>query len=149
MGAITHTFPDVQALSADPHPTLAALARALADGTLDLGPGADRAHAARQLAELPGLDPTTITRIRMRALADPDVLIVDRALRDGLRGLGPADDRQDIAARAEHWRPWRSYATHHLWALADGPPEDASPQAGRLRVGRTRPDRTQPTGCGS
>jgi AraC family transcriptional regulator of adaptative response / DNA-3-methyladenine glycosylase II len=33
------------------------------------------------------------------------------------------------AARAERWRPWRSYALHHLWAVASGPLGDPAPPA--------------------
>jgi AraC family transcriptional regulator of adaptative response / DNA-3-methyladenine glycosylase II len=48
----------------------------------------------------------------MRALGDPDVLpLGDLGVRHGLARLGI--DAGDGAAR---WRPWRSYATHLLWA---------------------------------
>ena len=50
----------------------------------------------------------------MRALSDPDVFLpgdagVARALRQLTGSL----------AAAERWRPWRSYATHHLWAALE------------------------------
>jgi AraC family transcriptional regulator, regulatory protein of adaptative response / DNA-3-methyladenine glycosylase II len=33
-----------------------------------------------------------------------------------LRGIGPwTADYAQLRARAEHWAPWRSYATHYLW----------------------------------
>jgi AraC family transcriptional regulator of adaptative response / DNA-3-methyladenine glycosylase II len=31
-------------------------------------------------------------------------------------GLGLDGDPKAATARAESWRPWRSYALHHLWA---------------------------------
>jgi AraC family transcriptional regulator of adaptative response / DNA-3-methyladenine glycosylase II len=53
----------------------------------------------------------------MRALGDPDVFLPsDVGVRNGLRRLGAADGPRDAAAIAERWRPWRSYALHHLWS---------------------------------
>ena len=102
-------------LSPERRRTLLALTRALADGTIELDPGADRDRVQHQLLELPGIDPSMVAHIRMRALGDPDVFVSDvdvrRALRR-LRGTGTAPVASD------RWRPWRSYATQHLWALA-------------------------------
>jgi AraC family transcriptional regulator of adaptative response / DNA-3-methyladenine glycosylase II len=48
----------------------------------------------------------------MRALADPDVLLVsDLGVRASARALGIA-----LHGGRADWAPWRSYATHHLWA---------------------------------
>ncbi|MFH8618938.1 bifunctional transcriptional activator/DNA repair enzyme AdaA [Streptomyces sp. NPDC017979] len=89
---------------------LRALAAALADGTLGLDAGVDRDEAERRLLALPGLDAWHAGSIRMHALGDPDVLPADdAALAAGVRRAGAgATDR-------EHWRPWRTYAVHHLW----------------------------------
>jgi AraC family transcriptional regulator of adaptative response / DNA-3-methyladenine glycosylase II len=58
-----------------------------------------------------GIGPWTVAYVRMRGLGDPDVLVAgDLGLRRALQALGLS------AARAQAWRPWRSYATHHLWA---------------------------------
>jgi AraC family transcriptional regulator of adaptative response / DNA-3-methyladenine glycosylase II len=47
-------------------------------------------------------------------MADPDVWLPgDLALRKSLTALGSTD-----ADAATRWRPWRSYAVLHLWALA-------------------------------
>ena len=52
--------------------------------------------------------------VGLRGLADPDVWLPgDLALRRSLAALGSSDT--DAATR---WRPWRSYAVLHLWALA-------------------------------
>ena len=53
----------------------------------------------------------------MRALGDPDVFLpTDIGVRNALRALG-ADSTPSAATRAaERWRPWRTYALHHLWA---------------------------------
>lgn len=90
-----------------------AVARAVASGDLDLHPGADRAAARERLLAIRGIGPWTADYVRMRALGDPDVLldtdlVLCRVLaREGL-------DR----TRTERWRPWRSYASLHLWRVA-------------------------------
>ncbi|MBO1900800.1 DNA-3-methyladenine glycosylase 2 family protein [Leucobacter weissii] len=92
--------------------TLRDVARALATG-LDLGPGADRGHARAELAALRGIGPWSVELIAMRALGDPDAFPAgDLILR---RALGARTDRE-TRSLAEAWRPFRGYATQHLWA---------------------------------
>jgi AraC family transcriptional regulator of adaptative response / DNA-3-methyladenine glycosylase II len=95
---------------------LCGIARAVADGRLDLARlrrcPPEEAHAA--LLELPGIGPWTASYVRMRALGDRDAfpaedLGVIRAM--AARGVA----RGAIIAAAERWRPWRGYATLHLW----------------------------------
>ncbi len=124
--AVTHLFPSASAVAAlDPTilpmpraraRALVGLAAALAAG-LDLGPGADRDEAETALLALPGIGRWTARYVRMRALADPDVLLVeDLAVRRvaATLGLPPAE----LTRAGESWRPWRSYATGLLWARA-------------------------------
>ncbi|MFF0741658.1 DNA-3-methyladenine glycosylase 2 family protein [Streptomyces sp. NPDC004111] len=96
-GTLDLLFPLPHALTAEPD--AGPLAAALADGTVRLDAGADRAEAARALAAVPGVDARAVALIRMRALGDPDVALPG----------GPDD---------EQWRPWRSYATRHLTTAA-------------------------------
>jgi AraC family transcriptional regulator of adaptative response / DNA-3-methyladenine glycosylase II len=99
--------------------TLRALARRLADGDLDLGPGADPAEARAGLLDVPGIGPWTAEYVALRALGDRDAFPVrDVGIRRGARALGLPDAVAALAARAERWRPWRGYAAHHLWAAA-------------------------------
>ncbi|MFN2518565.1 MAG: AlkA N-terminal domain-containing protein [Jatrophihabitantaceae bacterium] len=92
--------------------TLHCLARALTDGALTLNPGADRASERAALLTLPGVGPWTADHLRMRALADPDVLLAgDLGVSRSASALGVT-----LADGRGHWAPWRSYATHHLWA---------------------------------
>jgi AraC family transcriptional regulator of adaptative response / DNA-3-methyladenine glycosylase II len=124
VGTLTHAFPRAEALAeADlsaigltgaRRRTVHTLAAALADGTVALNPGADRDEARRQLLALPGIGPWTAALVGLRGLADPDVWLPgDLALRRSLAVLGSSD-----AEAADRWRPWRSYAVMHLWALA-------------------------------
>ncbi|WP_304543137.1 AlkA N-terminal domain-containing protein [Blastococcus sp. TF02-9] len=124
VGSLTHAFPRPTALAdADlsavgltgaRRRTVHALAAALADGDIALDPGADREEAGRALLAVPGIGPWTAALVAMRGLADPDVWLPgDLALRRSLTALGSTDDEA-----ATRWRPWRSYAVMHLWALA-------------------------------
>lgn len=81
-------------------------------GRLILEAGADPARTVEQLVALPGIGPWTAQYIAMRALRWPDAFPRDDlVLRKRLGGMS--------ASRAESesstWRPWRSYATLHLW----------------------------------
>ena len=63
------------------------------------------------LGAVPGIGPWTIGYVLMRGLGDPDVFLAsDLGVRAGLARLGIT------ATHADAWRPWRSYALHHLWA---------------------------------
>jgi AraC family transcriptional regulator of adaptative response / DNA-3-methyladenine glycosylase II len=96
--------------------TLVALAGALADGAIRLDAGADREQAADALGAIKGIGPWTVSYIRMRALGDPDAFLPgDLALRRALQRFGSAALDPDSVAEA--WRPYRSYAMLHLWAL--------------------------------
>jgi AraC family transcriptional regulator, regulatory protein of adaptative response / DNA-3-methyladenine glycosylase II len=96
--------------------TIRALAVAVAAGKVDLEPGADRDEAVARLTELPGIGAWTAGYVAMRAIGDPDVFLpTDLAARRGARALGLPDTPTELAAHAERWRPWRSYALIRLW----------------------------------
>ncbi|CAG0972260.1 putative bifunctional transcriptional activator/DNA repair enzyme AlkA [Burkholderiales bacterium] len=89
-----------------------ALASAVAAGEIDLQPGADLGVTMAALQDLPGIGPWTAQYIALRALAWPDAWPKgDIALR---KALGVRTDRE-AQTMAEAWRPWRGYATMHLW----------------------------------
>lgn len=93
------------------------VARALVAGRLSLAPHVDPQQTIEKLVELPGIGPWTAHYVAMRALRWPDAFPTgDLGLR---RALGDIDAKA-IAARAEVWRPWRSYAALHLWCGAAG-----------------------------
>jgi AraC family transcriptional regulator of adaptative response / DNA-3-methyladenine glycosylase II len=124
-GGLTHLFPCCEALVDPAHlampvarqQTVLRLARALADGEVDLAPGADRQRARAQLAQIKGIGPWAVETIAMRALGDPDAFLATDL---GVLQLAPTiglPSGAALLARAERWRPWRAYAVQHLWAL--------------------------------
>ena len=124
---LTHLFPQAEVIAeADlstlgvpqtRRATLRALARAVADGRLTLDPGADRVATYRDLMRVPGIGDWTAGYIVMRALGDPDTFLPgDLGIKKAGKGLGLGSSAHAISEQAAAWRPWRSYATHQLWA---------------------------------
>ncbi|MFF2810839.1 AlkA N-terminal domain-containing protein [Streptomyces sp. NPDC058000] len=121
-GTLTHLFPRAAELARAPltgldlppsrAAALRALAAALTTRDVVLDAGTDRDRAERALRALPGIGPWTAGYLRMRALGDPDVLLGEPP-----SGTAPA-----------LWSPWRSYATHYLWAA-----DSAAPTASAAR----------------
>ncbi len=124
---LTHLFPHAASIAdadlarlgvpATRRATLRAVARAVADGTLPLDPGADRTETYQQLVQLPGIGEWTAGYIVMRALGDPDTFLPsDLGIKKAVARLGIGSNARAISDHAAAWRPWRSYATHQLWA---------------------------------
>jgi AraC family transcriptional regulator of adaptative response / DNA-3-methyladenine glycosylase II len=91
---------------------LIALARAVAEGEVKLGPGVDVEATIERLKRLPGIGDWTAQYIAMRALRWPDAFPhSDLGLR---KALGETSSKR-ILEIAESWRPWRAYALMHLW----------------------------------
>ncbi|HSK25137.1 MAG TPA: AlkA N-terminal domain-containing protein [Egicoccus sp.] len=129
-GGLTRLFPTPASLAAaDPAllrlpaaraRALLELARALADGDVDLGPGADRDAARTGLAALPGLGPWTVEVVLMRGLGDPDAFLPgDLGVKLAAERLGLPASPAALTAHAQAWRPWRAYAVQYLWASGD------------------------------
>ncbi|HYY10072.1 MAG TPA: DNA-3-methyladenine glycosylase, partial [Kineosporiaceae bacterium] len=96
--------------------------RALADGEVDLTPGADRQAGLRTLAALPGIGPWTVGTVAMRALGDGDAFLAgDLGVRLAAGRLGLPTAPGALTRAAERWRPYRAYAVQHLWATGDHP----------------------------
>ncbi len=124
--ALTHRFPDMAHLAAvDPDRlplprrrarTLVTMAEALAGGELELDVGTDAEEVRWTLRTLPGIGPWTADYIAVRGLGHPDVMLSgDLGVRHALAGLGLAHTPGAVDELARSWRPWRSYATLHLW----------------------------------
>ena len=123
-GGLSHLFPPSAAIAAvDPatlrlplgrRGTILRLAGELADGTIDLGAGADWDRARHQLQAIPGIGPWTVETIVMRALGDPDAFL------PGDLGVRTASAQLGLPVSAsERWRPWRAYAVQYLWSTLD------------------------------
>jgi AraC family transcriptional regulator of adaptative response / DNA-3-methyladenine glycosylase II len=98
------------------------LAEALATNEIDLGAGADRDKAQRQLLALPGVGPWTVSYIAMRALRDPDAYLPsDLGIRKALEKLGQDASPAGAIKLAERWRPYRAAASQHLWGILTKP----------------------------
>jgi 3-methyladenine DNA glycosylase/8-oxoguanine DNA glycosylase len=94
--------------------TVVAIAEAVADGTLSLGPTRtpDFAEVRQRMLALPGVGPWTTDLVALRALRDPDVFVPgDLVLRKALGGVTATW----AAELAQAWRPHRSLAVLHLW----------------------------------
>lgn len=127
-GGLTHVFPSVAdlagldpqglAMPASRKRTVTALVAAIADGDLTLDPGCDWDLARQQLLALPGVGPWTTEVIAMRGLGDPDAFpATDLGVRAAAGHLGLAPDA--LVDHSTRWRPWRAYATQHLWTTLD------------------------------
>lgn len=121
---LTHLFPPAPVLAAAGADAVAGLgmpgarARALVElaraveGGLRLAPGVPVEPVLERLRALPGIGDWTAQYVAMRALGWPDAFPVgDLGLRHALGLSRPGE----VLARAERWRPWRAYATLHLW----------------------------------
>ena len=131
-GALTHAFPSVDELpEIDPihlavpkarQRTLSALVTGIADGSVILNAGCDWESARRQLLALPGVGPWTTEVIAMRGLGDPDAFPAsDLGLRLAAQQLGLPLEERTLIEHSTRWRPWRSYATQHLWTTLEHP----------------------------
>lgn len=138
-GGLTRVFPTVEELAdiAAPHlavprsrqSTVRSLIAALASGDVRLDPGCDWNEARAQLTALPGIGPWTAEVIAMRGLGDPDAFpVTDLGVLTAARHLGLAEDARALAAHGARWRPWRAYATQHLWTALDHPVNDWPPK---------------------
>ncbi|MDT5331406.1 MAG: AraC family transcriptional regulator [Mycobacterium sp.] len=139
-GGLSHVFPAIADL-AEIDPTylafpksrqrsLSTLIGAMADGEVVLDAGCDWNRAREQLLALPGIGPWTAEVIAMRGLGDPDAFPVsDLGVRLAAKQLGLPEDPRPLTERSARWRPWRSYATQHLWtgldhAVNEWPPKE-------------------------
>ncbi len=91
---------------------LQGLARAVAEGRIELHPVAPLEATLQALRALPGIGEWTVQLIAMRVLAWPDAFAASDI--GVLNALGTRDLAR-ATARAEAWRPWRAYAVMGLW----------------------------------
>jgi len=145
---LTHTFPPAATLADAnldgvglPGARIRAVqgfAAAVADDRVRLDRSVGLDELVESITALPGLGPWTAHYIALR-LGEPDALPAsDLGLRRALaNGSAPAalPSADELAARAEAWRPWRALAAVHLWSsdLAAPGERDHHPQSGGIR----------------
>jgi AraC family transcriptional regulator of adaptative response / DNA-3-methyladenine glycosylase II len=96
---------------------LRALARAVRDRMVKLTGQAD--EVVNALTALPGVGHWAAQYVALRGLGEPDAFPCgDLVIRRAFPGAGSALSNRAIEDRAEGWRPWRGYATLHLWQEA-------------------------------
>ncbi len=155
-GRVTHLFPtpaqvaaadaeDLPAMPASRQRTLRTVAQALAEGGLRLDQGTDWQEARESLLALPGVGPWTAEMVLLRGLGDPDAFpATDLGVKVTAAAAGlPTGPR--LIGHAEHWRPWRSYATAVLWAASDHAAARLPTHAPPPRPGDGIPPTTQET----
>jgi len=99
--------------------TLRGLAEAVSRKTLNLDLSAGLDETVAKLTALPGFGAWTAHYVAMRGFGEPDALPAsDLGLRRALAEGGVLPRPRDVMAMAESWRPWRAYATMHLWSHA-------------------------------
>lgn len=127
---LTHLFPTSAALAAlDPahlpmpdarRRTIRQLCAAIDRGDIEIDAGTDRTTLLDRLRAIPGIGPWTASYVIMRGLNYPDSFLPnDVGVRNALTALGVDGGPRSATALAERWRPFRSYALHHLWGSLD------------------------------
>jgi AraC family transcriptional regulator of adaptative response / DNA-3-methyladenine glycosylase II len=121
-GSITHRFPAPEVLAeaklsglgltSRRAETIRALARAVCDGQINFERIAAADSMLSKLQEIPGIGPWTAQYVAMRAMEDPDAFPSSDL---GLLRASKLGTPRELEKRAETWRPWRSYASMHLW----------------------------------
>jgi len=91
---------------------LQALATEVAEGRIELHPGAPLEATLDRLRALPGIGEWTVQLVALRALAWPDAFPASDI--GVLDALGHRDARR-AEVESEAWRPWRAYAVMRLW----------------------------------
>jgi AraC family transcriptional regulator, regulatory protein of adaptative response / DNA-3-methyladenine glycosylase II len=83
---------------------------------MQLAPKARAEPLIEALCALPGIGPWTAHYIAMRALGWPDAFPPnDVAVLKAMREQFQTTTQREADARAQAWRPWRSYAVLRLW----------------------------------
>lgn len=123
--ALTHLFPSPESIASASVGDIAqlgmpaaraksviAMAEAIATHNIVLEPHMSPENTMQALTALPGIGAWTAHYIAMRALQWPDAFPKeDIAIRKALGNVSA----KEAEALSQPWRPWRAYATLHLW----------------------------------
>ena len=97
--------------------SIRAISQAVVNGDLKFKVEKDLDSFQKEFCKLPGIGPWTAHYFAMRALGEPDAFPDgDIVLQKVLNIMSGRElSRKEMIERAEGWRPWRAYATLHLW----------------------------------
>jgi AraC family transcriptional regulator of adaptative response / DNA-3-methyladenine glycosylase II len=96
--------------------TVRTISRALLDGRVDFRVERTLDEFVERWTALPGIGPWTAHYIAMRGFGHPDAFPADDlVLQKAVPEDGVRISARELTARAEAWRPWRAYATIHVW----------------------------------
>ena len=96
--------------------SIVSVAEEIASGRLVLDAGADPSATMADLVAIRGIGKWTAQYIAMRALRWPDAFPKEDIVLRKQLGLVSASRAEEMS---QAWRPWRSYATLHLWNSAN------------------------------
>jgi AraC family transcriptional regulator of adaptative response / DNA-3-methyladenine glycosylase II len=97
---------------------IAALARAVVSGALELEKTSDLDTFIKQCTSLRGIGEWTAQTIAMRGLGEADAFPAsDLGIIKAMSNAGQPMKPAHILKMAERWRPWRSYAAMFLWMM--------------------------------
>ena len=95
------------------------LAAAVLDGRIDFRAGQRLDEFVVRATQLPGIGLWTAHYVAMRALNHPDAFPGSDQIIRKVLGSGKPLNESKALALSQTWRPWRAYATLHLWNLAE------------------------------
>jgi AraC family transcriptional regulator of adaptative response / DNA-3-methyladenine glycosylase II len=125
---VTHVFPSSKKLSKEleldhlamPRARAQAIANvchANASGAIDFEQmGVE--ELMKNLQNIKGIGPWTAAYVAVRAMHEPDIMPVQDLVLQKMLIPSERLTAKQLQTRAEAWRPWRAYATFHLWQLA-------------------------------
>ncbi len=97
--------------------SISSLGKAFAGKQVNIDATSSLEDVEKCLVKLPGIGPWTAQYIAMRALSEPDAFPKgDLGLIRAIEAQGFECDIPSLQKMAEKWRPFRAYATLHLWA---------------------------------
>ncbi len=100
---------------------IAALAREVVNGTLDLDRTGPLEAFIKQGTAIRGIGEWTAHTIAMRGRGDTDAFPAsDLGIVKAMVAVGQPSKPAQIRKVAERWRPWRSYAAMLLWMMPKG-----------------------------
>jgi AraC family transcriptional regulator of adaptative response / DNA-3-methyladenine glycosylase II len=108
--------------------TIRRVASALLDGHVDFRAERSLAAFVESWTAIQGIGPWTAHYLAIRALGHPDAFPAhDLVLQQALGSRGRRATPRELDAIAESWRPWRAYATLHVWHGAMAQPQVGKP----------------------